>query len=90
MFTYNSARKLPTKTSYRRIGGMQRSLILLPPYGNLIDTMKAKIALDDVIVEDSKIPLDFKVSLHKMGSQNNTCIYHIKASNSLVVNLRPF
>ena len=42
---------MPTKVSYRRIAGMRRRPILWPPYGILIDAMKTKISLDDVIAD---------------------------------------
>ena len=71
MFTYNSARKLPTKVSYRRIAGMRRRPTLLPPYDIPIDDMKTKTSLDDVIADDSLTFSAVKVSLYEMGSQNN-------------------
>jgi hypothetical protein len=85
MFTDHSARELTTKTLHRRVAGVQRSSTLLPEHGISIDVINGKISLYDVVTYDPQILSGVKVSLNKVGTQNNSCPGQTNPNHYLII-----
>ena len=71
-----------------RVTGVRRSFILLPEHGISIDVVNGKISLYDVVTYDPQILSGVKVSLNKVGTQNNSCPCQTNPNHYLICSFK--